>query len=95
MNIRDAKLAMGLKAKKGKKYLINNILPRHFLDTAKDVGFDTEMMVNIMTQVVNDLDSVMTRVEGQLKKDFPKHIKGAIFKGMKNKAKRLVDYKTQ
>jgi serine/threonine-protein kinase HipA len=95
LNIRDAKLAMGLKAKKGKKYLINNILPRHFLDTAKDVGFDTEMMVNIMTQVVNDLDSVMTRVEGQLKKDFPKHIKDAIFKGMKNKAKRLVDYKTQ
>jgi serine/threonine-protein kinase HipA len=95
LNIRDAKLAMGLKATKGKKYLINDIFPRHFLDTAKDVGFDIEMMVNIMTQVVNDLDSVITRVERQLKRDFPVHIKNAIFKGMKNRAKRLADYKTQ
>jgi serine/threonine-protein kinase HipA len=95
LNIRDAKLAMGLKATKGKKYHITKIFPKHFLNTAKDVGFDTEMMTSLMTQVINDLDSVITRVEGQLKKDFPLHIKDLIFEGIKNRAKRLIDFKIQ
>jgi serine/threonine-protein kinase HipA len=95
LNIRDAKLAMGLKATKGKKYQISNIFPRHFLHTAKDVGFDTAVMVSIMTEVIDDLDSVITRVEGQLNKDFPLHMKDSIFEGMKDRAKRLVDFKTK
>lgn len=95
LNIRHAKLAMGLKATKGKKYHINNILPKHFWGTAKEVGFDTEMMTQIMTQVVNELDSVLMRVEEQLKTDFPQHIKDSIFVGIKSQANRLVDCKTK
>ncbi|MCL1112967.1 hypothetical protein L2703_05070 [Shewanella basaltis] len=41
VNMRDAKLAMGLKATKGKAYRIAQIFPRHFIQTAKAVGFDT------------------------------------------------------
>ncbi|WP_022942831.1 HipA domain-containing protein [Psychromonas hadalis] len=51
LNIRQVKLAMGLKATKGKKYHINKIYPRHFVETAKQVGFETDKMESILSEI--------------------------------------------
>ncbi len=50
MNIRSLKLAIGLTASKRKKYPIDKIYTRHFIDTAKAVGFDTARMEEIMKE---------------------------------------------
>ncbi|WP_412523199.1 HipA domain-containing protein [Shewanella chilikensis] len=51
LNIQQLKLGMGLETTKGKKYEINKILPRHFLDTAKAVNFSQDKMQRIMDEM--------------------------------------------
>ena len=89
LNIRDAKLAMGLKATKGKKYQIAQIFPRHFMQTAKVIGFDTQTMTAILREVADSVDDVIMRVKAQLPGDFPVHIRDSILDGLKDRAKRL------
>ena len=89
LNIRDAKLAMGLKATKGKKYQIAQIFPRHFMQTAKAIGFDTQTMTAILREVADSVDDVIMRVKAQLPGDFPVHIRDSILDGLKDRAKRL------
>lgn len=90
MNIRDAKLAMGLTATKGKKYAIDKIFPRHFLATAKAVKFNQTSMVEIMQQFAADTPQVIERVRNQLPEDFPTHISETILDGLHHRAKRLL-----
>ncbi|MCV5737530.1 HipA domain-containing protein, partial [Escherichia coli] len=44
LNIRQLKLAMGLRSSRGKKYEINKIYPRHFLATTQHVRFEQDIM---------------------------------------------------
>ncbi|MBW8186568.1 type II toxin-antitoxin system HipA family toxin [Shewanella nanhaiensis] len=92
LNIRDAKLAMGLKASKGKKYSIAQIFPRHFIQTAKAVGFDTDVMAAILIEIEDRVDEVIEKVWAQLPEDFPSHIRDSIFDGLKGRAQRLKDF---
>ncbi|MBL4816294.1 MAG: type II toxin-antitoxin system HipA family toxin [Shewanella sp.] len=89
LNIRDAKLAMGLKATKGKKYQVAQIFPRHFMQTAKAIGFDTHAMSAILIEIANTVDFVIMKVKMQLPKDFPEYIRNSILDGLANRAKRL------
>ncbi len=91
LNIRDAKLAMGLKASKGKKYSIAQIFPRHFIQTAKAVGFDTDVMAAILIEIEDRVDEVIDKVRAQLPEGFPSHIRDSILDGLKSKALRLKD----
>lgn len=90
LNIRDAKLAMGLKATKGKKYAIDKIFPRHFLATAKATSFSQASMTKIMQQFAENTPQVIERVRSQLPEKFPTHISDAILDGLHQRAKRLL-----
>jgi serine/threonine-protein kinase HipA len=89
LNIRDAKLAMGLKATKGKKYQITQIFPRHFIQTAKAVGFDTGIMMEMMRDIADKVEAVVVKVKAQLPNDFPVHIRDPILNGLTDRATRL------
>ncbi|MCE9680466.1 type II toxin-antitoxin system HipA family toxin [Shewanella sp. AS1] len=89
LNIRDAKLAMSLKASKGKKAQLDKIFPRHFMQTAKAVGFDTDAMANIMIEMADKVDFVIMQVKAELPEDFPVHIRDTILEGLKARAARL------
>lgn len=89
LNIRDAKLAMTLRASKGKKAKIQQIFPRHFMQTAKAVGFDTDEMAGIMMEVADLLEAAIAKVIAELPGDFPRHIVDAIVQGIRDRAKHL------
>ncbi|WP_028773481.1 type II toxin-antitoxin system HipA family toxin [Shewanella waksmanii] len=89
VNIRKAKLAMGLKATKGKEYRIAQIFPRHFIQTARAVGYDTDEMVAILLEIADTVDFVINQVQKQLPNDFPAHISDPILEGVKQRAARL------
>lgn len=89
LNIRKVKLAMGLKASKGKKYNIEKIYPRYFIATAKQVGFDVALMSEIMDDVKNSTESVIEQVKATLPADFPLKISESIFDGMLVRVKKL------
>lgn len=86
---RAAKLAMGLTGKKGKKYKLERIFPRHFFQTAKAVGFEQVQMERILSELAGSLDGVIERVRQQLPEGFPAHIADTILDGLKARSKRL------
>ncbi|MDA0120924.1 type II toxin-antitoxin system HipA family toxin [Vibrio sp. T11.5] len=90
LNIRKLKLAMGLKATKGKKYEISKILPRHFLDTAKDVNFSQDTMQEIIDEMKDALPKAMLQVSATLPKGFPEHIVSSIFENTQKIVKKKV-----
>lgn len=83
----DAKLAMGLTATKGKKYVIEQIFPRHFYQTAKAVGFEQAQMERIIGEFTDNLDAVISSVRAQLPDTFPTQIADSILNGLSAKAR--------
>lgn len=92
LNIRKLKLAMGLKATKGKKYEINKIYAHHFLDTAKFVGFNQDKMQTILDNIQVDLPQAIERLKARLPEGFPDHIAEAIFGNSLKMVKKLGMY---
>lgn len=89
LNIRDLKLAMGLKASKGKKHKIDDIFPRHFLATAKQTGFNQERMQTIMQELADTFESKANAVLAALPDDFPMDIANSIVEHSLKQVKRL------
>lgn len=89
LNIRQVKLAMGLKATKGKKYHINKIYPRHFIETAKQVGFETAKMESILSEIKASTEQIIIDTQAKLAVDFPKNISKSIFSGMLKQLEKL------
>ena len=79
LNMRSLKLAMGLTASKGKKYPLDKIYARHFIATAKLVGFDSDRMLDIMNAFIIEMPKAIERVQAQLPEEFPEHIAQSIF----------------
>ncbi len=80
---------MGLKATKGKKYEINKILPRHFLDTAKAVNFSQDKMQRIMDEMKGALPEAISQVRANLPEGFPEHISNSIFENANKIIKKI------
>lgn len=89
LNIRDLKLAMGLKASKGKKYRIDDIFPRHFLATAKQAGFSQERMQEIMDELAGCFEVQAKKVLSELPDNFPMVIADNIVEHSLKQVKRL------
>ncbi len=70
---------IGSNASKGKKYPIDKIYTRHFIDTAKAVGFDTARMEEIMKEFAINIPNTIKELEAELPSDFPKSISDSIF----------------
>ena len=89
LNIRDLKLAMGLKATKGKKYKIDDIFPRHFMATAKQTGFSQEKMTEIMQELAANFETKANEVLAALPEGFPMHIANSIVEHSLKQVKRI------
>ncbi|PML13644.1 type II toxin-antitoxin system HipA family toxin [Vibrio breoganii] len=89
LNIRKLKLAMGLKATKGKKYEVSKIQPRHFLDTAKAVNFSQDSMQEILDEMKEALPKAILQVSAELPDDFPKYIAESIFENTQKIIKKI------
>ena len=87
------KLAMGLYTSKegsqARKYNWQQLFPRHFMATAKAVGFSDAEMQLILIDFKIKTPQVIERVREQLPSDFPKLISEAIFNGVTKMAARL------
>lgn len=89
---KDLKLAMSLKGSKGPKYQCSMINRRHFLATAKDVGFRETTMNSILDEMASKTERVISYVAGQLPPEFPAFIAEPIFAGMRKMSERLLRY---
>jgi serine/threonine-protein kinase HipA len=86
---KDLKLAMSLKGKKKRKFQCNMIFPKHFIATAKDVGFSERAMKNMLEDMSSKTQNVIETVETSLPGDFPTFISEPIFAGMRKMSARI------
>ncbi len=85
---RKAKMAMAMLGK-NRHYLLNEILGRHLLDTAKQAKFSTTRARQIIQAMFEQLDSVIAQVSTHLPQTFPQAIADSIFTGMQHQRDRL------
>lgn len=85
-----AKMAMALIGSK-KYYKWQSIQPRHFISTAKAVGFSPMRAQALMAEMKAQTPAVITLVRQQLPLHFPEAISEAIFDGLAKQAARLPD----
>ena len=90
LEAKKIKMAMALSGK-NRHYHWDKIQPRHFISTAKQVGFNEKMAKAIITEMMGMVDEVITKVESQLPADFPEDISATIIDGMRKQHDRFVD----
>ena len=89
LHMSDLKLAMGLKASKGRKTEINTIYPRHFLTTAKEVNFPEEQMMEILHYFADNVPKAIDAVTKTLPADFSAHVNHSIVSNLQKLHGRL------
>ncbi|RUO35743.1 type II toxin-antitoxin system HipA family toxin [Aliidiomarina sanyensis] len=87
---KDLKLAMSLRGRQGRKYECRMIRRRHFLQTAREIGFSEESMHEILDEMAALTESVIQKVTDELPAEFPSHIAEPIFEGMRRYARKLI-----
>ncbi len=87
---KDLRLAMSLKGSRGRKTECRMIGYKHFMNTAKEVGFSLDMMEKILDEMARSADQVIDSVAKQLTRDFPSFISDPIFDGILRYARRLL-----
>lgn len=86
---KDLKLAMSLRGSKGRKYECRMIRRKHFVQTAREVGFSEESMHEILDEMAALTEGVIQKVTADLPADFPSYIAEPIFEGMRRYARKL------
>ena len=87
---KDLRLAMSLKGSKGRKTECRLIGPKHFFNTANEVGFPLSSMERILHEMATMTESVINKVTSELPTGFPTFISEPIFDGMRRYSQRLL-----
>lgn len=87
---KDLRLAMSLKGSKGRKTECRLISPKHFFNTANEVGFPLLSMERILHEMGSMTEDVINQVADGLPADFPGFIAEPIFEGMRRYSQRLL-----
>ncbi len=89
LHMSDLKLAMSLKASKGRKNEIGKIYPRHFVATAKEVNFPAEQMMEILHYFAENVPRAIDAVTKTLPGDFSTHVYRSIVSNLQKFHGRL------
>jgi serine/threonine-protein kinase HipA len=81
------KINLAMAVGSSRHYKIQEIFPRHWVQTAKDTKFAG--MEGLMAEVVVAAPKVIENVASKLPKGFPKEVSERIFEGMTARAKKL------
>lgn len=89
LQAKKIKMAMALTGK-NRHYHWHSMQPRHFLSTAKHVGFNVKTARKISSTMMEQVEDVIQKVEGQIPVDFPENIVKPILEGILKQRERYV-----
>ncbi|HEY3983538.1 type II toxin-antitoxin system HipA family toxin [Cedecea sp.] len=90
LHVSELKLAMSLKASKGRKNEVNTLYPRHFLATAKEVNFAEHQMEEILCYFAYNVPRAIETVTETLPVDFSEHVRDSILSNLSKLHGRLI-----
>ena len=79
------KMAMSLKGK-NTHWKWAEIQPRHFLSTAKSIGYSATQAQLHIYEMFNKIEPAILAVEKRIPKSFPEYIQQSIFAGIRERA---------
>lgn len=82
------KMAMAVMGE-NRHYLWDRILSRHFIETAKIVGFSVDLAMDMMKEIKRKTPEVIKTVAKQIPDDFPTAISESIFTGILQQSNKL------
>lgn len=80
---RAYKLAMAVG--KNRHYLVDQIVPRHYQQTAKQAGFESSLVDAILNELLDTVADAMARVQNALPSAFPGELTASISKGIERR----------
>lgn len=89
LQIQKIKMAMALSGK-NRHYLWHTIQPRHFISTARHVGFNEKTAQAAIREMMDSLEGVIATVEQQIPDDFPDDVSIPILTGMRQQRERFL-----
>ena len=89
LQAKKIKMAMALTGK-NRHYHWYSMQPRHFLSTAKQVGFNVKTAQLVFSTMMDQVEDVIKKVEGQIPISFPEHISKSILGGMLTQRERYI-----
>jgi len=89
LEAKKIKMAMALTGK-NRHYHWDKIQPRHFISTAKQVGFNEKTAKTIIDEMMEMVDEVISKLESQIPSGFPEEISIAILDGMRKQRDRFI-----
>lgn len=84
---RDFKMAMGIGD--NRHYVMDEILPRHFRQSAKITGVPEKDLEAVFEGLISGFDSSFERALGAMPEDFPGELANAIRKGAREKLRKI------
>jgi len=88
--LQSKKIKMAMAAiGKNKQYHWNNILLRHWYNTAKVCKFNKKYLNQIIQELCDNVDSTINSVSSLIPEKFPEYIAGSIFEGLKKSKNKL------
>jgi len=83
------KLAMAVGAKR--HYVIDSIMPRHFLQTAAKCGVPSSLVQGIVDEIENNADRAIDATVKELSSGFPEEVASSIIEGIRRRRRLFAD----
>ena len=87
--IRHNRMRLAMSVGDQNHYRINEVVRRHFVETAKAVGFGEGLVNDMIAKVINELEGAIDRTHAAMPDGFPDQLLNCLFDGLRNRAKNL------
>jgi serine/threonine-protein kinase HipA len=83
--IRHNRMKLAMAVGDSRHYVIDSILPRHFLQTAASAGVPASLVQGILDEIENDTDRAIDAAVNDLPSGFPERIVSSIIEGVRRR----------
>jgi serine/threonine-protein kinase HipA len=83
--IRHNAMKLAMAVGDNRHYVIDSIMPRHFLQTAASCGVPASLVQTILDEIENDTDRAIDAAVNDLPSGFPERIVSSVIDGMRRR----------
>jgi serine/threonine-protein kinase HipA len=87
--MRHNRMKLAMAAGKNNHYVIDTIMPRHFVQTAEVAGIPADTIPGILSELVAEAPAALERVREELPASFPEEIYNSIANGVRRRLRRV------
>ena len=87
--IRRVEMKLAMAVGDNRHYVIAEILPRRFVQTADRAGIPDQMVEEIIREIIEDKTDAISNSLGQLPRNFPEDLAASVITGFRNRLQTL------